>query len=215
MSRIEKVKGVFTSKASPPLEMFVKQVDGADLSRSRRLELQDQVREHTPTVLRALESVLGDCVIEPQAEHLGVGGAPRISGTGLGSGDSGSRRCLESSGLGDDGGAKEEVILAALECLKEWAKLGVSLGGLATDCPLLLDRVLRLLGGAGGGQSGTRPALPTACAASEVIAELVVVKEYPRPRARDVAAEAVLGAMGKTPPLFAVAIQVGKEGFLC
>lgn len=88
----------------------------------------------------------------------------------------------------------------------------MSLGGLATDRPLLLDRVVRLVGGEGGpgagGGGGGAAALPTACAACEVMTELVGIKEYPRPPERRAAAEAVLAAMGKMPALFAAAIQV-------
>ena len=184
-------------------------MDGADLARTRRLELQDQVREHMATVLQALESVLSGCVAEPSTGEQHRGGAATGEGPGAGSGDSGGGAGRGTGGLGA-GGATEEVVVAALDCLKEWAKLGVSLGGLATDRPLLLDRVVRLLGGEGGpgAVGGGAAALPTACAASEVVTELVGVKEYPRPRARDVAAEAVLGAMGKMPSLFAAAIQV-------
>lgn len=189
------------------------QVDGADMSRARRIELQDQVREHTSSVLQALESVLAGCVAEPPAgsEHGGGGGGgPEGAGVGLAEpGREGGR-----GGLGG-GGATEEVVLAALDCLREWTKLGVSLGGLAADRPLLLDRVVRLLGGEGGpgagGGGGGAAALPTACAACEVMVELVGVREYPRSRARGAAAEAVLGAIGKMPALFAAAIQVCDE----
>ncbi|CAM9373927.1 unnamed protein product, partial [Laminaria digitata] len=53
------------------IKILPQEVDGADLSRARRLELQDQVREHTSTVLHALESVMAGCVAEPPAgpEH--------------------------------------------------------------------------------------------------------------------------------------------------
>lgn len=186
------------------IKILPQEVDGADLSRARRLELQDQVRKHSSTVLQALESVLAGCVAEP----LGPGpdqkaaGASEAAGLGLGGGGSG----------GGGGAATEEVVLAALDCLREWAKLGVSVGRLATDRPLLLDRVVRLLGGEGGpgtgGDGGGAAALPTACAACEVMTELLAVKEYPRPPALGVP-EAVLGAMGKMPALFAAAIQVG------
>lgn len=179
-------------------------MDGADLSRARRLELQDQVREHTSTVLLALESVMAGCVAEPPAgpEHGGGGsGQERAASSPVGRGVGGFAAS----------GATEEVVLAALECLKEWAKLGVSLGGLATDRPLLLDRVVRLIAGEGGpgagGGGGGAAALPTACAACEVMTQLVAVKEYPRPPAEGVTT-AVLEAMGKMPALFAAAIQV-------
>ena len=122
-------------------------MDGADLSRARRLELQDQVREHTSTVLLALESVMAGCVAEPPAgpEHGGGGsGQERAASSPVGRGVGGFAAS----------GATEEVVLAALECLKEWAKLGVSLGGLATDRPLLLDRVVRLIAGEGGPGAG-------------------------------------------------------------
>lgn len=179
------------------------------MSRARRIELQDQVREHTSSVLQALESVLAGCVAEPPAGSEHGGGGPE--GAGVGHAEPGREG---GGGLGG-GGATEEVVLAALDCLREWAKLGVSLGGLATDRPLLLDRVVRLLGGEGGpgagGGGGGAAALPTACAACEVVAELVGVREYPRPSARGAAAEAVLGAIGKMPALFAAAIQVCDE----
>ena len=186
-------------------------MDGADLSRARRLELQDQVREHTSTVLQALESVMAGCVAEPPAgpEHGGGGGNAQ-DGAGVGAANSPVGR-----GVGGGfaaGGATEEVVLAALECLKEWAKLGVSLGGLATDRPLLLDRVVRLIGGEGGpgagGGGGGAAALPTACAACEVMTQLMAVREYPRPPAAAGVTTAILEAMGKMPALFAAAIQV-------
>lgn len=184
------------------IKILPQEVNGADLSRARRLELQDQVRDHSSTVLHALETVLAGCVAEPPDQHgTGGGGLGEPAGFGLG-------------GVGGGGGgpaATEEVVLAALDCLREWAKLGVSLGKLAMDRPLLLDRVVRLLGGEGGpgagGGGGGAAALPTACAACEVVSELLAVKEYPRPPAQGVP-EAVLGAMGKMPALFAAAIQV-------
>ena len=197
------------------IKILPQEVDGADLSRARRLDLQDQVREHSSTVLQALESVLAGCVAEPAAAAAASGPGPgsgrdqkaaggEAAGFGLGVGGGGSG--------GGGGAATEEVVLAALDCLREWAKLGVSVGRLATDRPLLLDRVVRLLGGEGGpgagGGGGGAAALPTACAACEVMTELLAVKEYPRPPAQGVP-EAVLGAMGKLPALFAAAIQVG------
>lgn len=193
------------------IKVLPQEVDGADLSRARRLELQDQVREHSSTVLHALESVLAGCVAEPPpqpppplpsaSQDPGAAGAPMPGQLGGGG---------ASAGAGG-GAAAEEVVLAALDCLKEWAKLGVSLSGLARDRPLLLDRVVRLLGGEGGpgagGGGGGAAALPTACAACEVLSELLVVKDYPRPAAHGVP-EAILGAMGKMPALFSAAIQV-------
>lgn len=186
------------------IKVLPQEVDGADVSRARRLELQDQTRDHSSTVLHALETVLAGCVAEPP-DHNGAAGVVGPGGSEPG-----------GFGLGGAGGgagvaATEEVVLAALDCLREWAKLGVSLGRLATDRPLLLDRVVRLLGGEGGpgavGGGGGAAALPTACAACEVMSELLAVKEYPRPPAQGVP-EAVLGAMGKMPALFAAAIQV-------
>lgn len=189
------------------IKILPQEVDGADLSRARRLELQDQVREHSSTVLQALESVLAGCVAEPSAALATAVGPDQktAGGEALGFG-------LGGGGGGGGGAATEEVVLAALGCLREWAKLGVSLARLATDRPLLLDRVVRLLGGEGGpgagGGGGGAAALPTACAACEVMAELLAVKEYPRPPAQGVP-EAVLGAIGKMPALFAATIQVG------
>lgn len=195
-------------------------MDGADLSRARRLELQDQVREHTSTVLQALEAVLAGCVAAespvgggsggPVLEN-GVNGGGSVGCDGAQGGREGLRIDAGVAGAGVCGGAgggTEEVVLAALDCLKEWAKLGVSLGGLATDRPVLLDRLVRLVGGEGGPGGGGAAALPTACAACEVMTELVAVREFPRPAARAAAAEAILGAMGKLPGLFAAAIQV-------
>ncbi|CAM9818854.1 unnamed protein product, partial [Sphacelaria rigidula] len=201
----------------------MEQVDGADLSRARRLELQDQVREHTSTVLQALEAVLVGCVAEssvgggsggPVLENgvngggsVGCDGAQGGTGSGVREGLRIEASGIGAAGCGGAGGAAEEVVLAALDCLKEWAKLGVSLGGMATDRPLLLDRLVRLVAGEGGPGGGGAAALPTACAACEVMTELVAVREYPRPAARAAAAEAILGAMGKLPGLFAAAIQ--------
>ncbi len=190
------------------IKILPQEVDGADLSRARRLELQDQVREHSSTVLHALESVLAGS----------AGGADQSAAAGGGGGGGGEQVGL---GLGDGAGAvgggsatTEEVVLAALGCLREWAKLGISLGRLAADRPLLLDRVVRLLGGEGGpGAPGGAAALPTACAACDVMLELLAVKEYPRPSTQGVP-EAVLGAMAKMPALFSAAIQVhilGRE----
>eukprot|EP00903_Cladosiphon_okamuranus_P012346 g11575.t1 len=188
------------------IKILPQEVDGADLSRARRVELQDQVREHSSTVLQALESVLAGCVAEPPGPGPDQKAAgAEVAGFGLGGG---------GVGVGVGGGTTEEVVLAALDCLREWAKLGVSVGRLATDRPLLLDRVVRLLGGEGGpgagGGGGGAAALPTACAACEVMTELLAVKEYPRPPAQGVP-EAVLGAMGKMPALFAAAIQMKDE----
>lgn len=182
------------------------------MSRARRLELQDQTREHVSSVLQALEAVLAGCVAEPPAGG-GHGNNGRSGAVGGGA-SMGEALRVETAGA-RGGGATEEVVLAALDCLKEWVKLGVSLGGLATDRPLLLDRLVRLLGGEGGPGAGRggggAAALQTACAACEVITELVAVKEYPRPPARAAAAEAILGAMGKLPGLFAAAIQVRRD----
>ncbi|CAN0184108.1 unnamed protein product, partial [Ectocarpus sp. 8 AP-2014] len=187
------------------IKVLPQEVDGADLSRARRLELQDQVREHSSTVLHGLESVLAGSVAEPAAA---AAAGPDQNGTGAPGGSGGG-------GLGEaeaGGGTTEDVVLAALDCLREWTKLGVSLGRLATDRPLLLDRVVRLLGGEGGpgGGGGGAAALPTACAACEVMSELLAVKEYPRSPAQGVS-EALLGAMGKMPALFAAAIQTKDE----
>lgn len=201
--------------------MSLYQVDGADLSRARRLELQDQVREHISTVLHALEAVLVGCVAETPADGP-VGLKNANNGRLLGGGETagtpgggiGGRDGLRVEAVGGCYGVAEKVVLTALDCLKEWAKLGISLGGLATDRPLLLDRLVRLVGGEGGpgagGEGGGVAALPMACAACEVVTEVVTVREYPRPAARAAAAEAVLGAMGKLPGLFAAAIQVRR-----
>lgn len=189
------------------------------------------MREHTSPVLLALESVLAGSVAEPPAGRSPNEQQQCSPTHGHGAGAAGPGGVLPlDPGLGVVGGGglllangtTEEVVLSALDCLKEWARLGVSLGGLATDRPLLLDRVVRLLGGEGGpgagGGGGGAAALPTACAACEVITELVRVGEYPRPAARAAAAEAILLEMGKLPALFSAAIQVGwmpLTGFGC
>lgn len=117
-------------------------------------------------------------------------------------------------------GFSDDVVLAALNCLREWAQLGISLGRLATDHPRLMDRLVRMIGGAGavdtggqGGVGGNKAAtaaalLPVVCGACNVIMELVAVQEYPRPPAREAAAEAILSAMGEMLGLFMAAIQV-------
>lgn len=184
------------------------QVDAADVSRTRKLELQDKLREHTSTVLQALEAVLA-----PAGPERGSGpGSPAAGGGAEGGGDSGNI----GAGMVM---APKQVVLVALDCLKEWAQLGVSLGRLATDRPRLMDRLVRLLAGEAGGPDGSvlrgqaaaAQALPTACAACNVIMELLAVQEYPRPAARVAAAEAILRAMGEMPSLFAAAIQVRRD----
>lgn len=191
---------LFSPNHSPivTVVMMRLKVDGADLSRSRKLELQDQLRNYISSVLQALESVLA-----PAESEGMVGSAGRTAV------------------------AQKDVILAALDCLREWAKLGVSIGRLASDRPRLLDRIVRMLGGENGSTAGSAAGagaggrlgarangdeaaavLPTACAAGDVIMELMAVQEYPRPPARNAAAEAILNAIGKMSALFAAAIQV-------
>ncbi|CAN0036815.1 unnamed protein product, partial [Choristocarpus tenellus] len=175
------------------LKLLPQEVEGADLSRARRLELQDRIRQCTSSILQALESVMTTACGQP----LGVG--------------------TQNGGGGAAGGPwGEEVALAALDCLQEWVKLGVSLGALATDRAVLLALLVKLMAGEGVGQgdgvAAAVAALPKACKACEVVAELVGVREFPRPAARPAAAEALLEAMGRMPGLFAAAIQTEDEG---
>ncbi|CAM9684349.1 unnamed protein product [Chrysoparadoxa australica] len=172
------------------LDALPDEVDGADVSRSRRLELTDDLLRHVPRVLEAVLFTITQVAARLITDYLW--------------GMSSDLLALRLQG-GKDWGP--DLARLALTTAAKWVALGVSLSSLATVHEALFRQLLHVLQVLTIPPSGSD--LSVACQVINVLNAVLAVDEYPRPAST--AAEAYLSALQCLPALYAKAVSEDDE----